>query len=106
MHDRSAERAAGFVDIGTHGAAVEWDTLVFDVRLEPIVRHAEHELLHQDVGHHRRVHSPRGNNVLGNGTPSTVGPSLPGTSYLATRLTNTEKPPRRNNTPDAGHSTA
>jgi hypothetical protein len=41
-----AERAAGFVDVATRHASVELDTLIENMLLEPVVRHAEPELLH------------------------------------------------------------
>jgi hypothetical protein len=55
VDDGCAERAAGLFDVTTHDAAAELDALIRQVLLESMVRHAERELLHQDVRDHRRV---------------------------------------------------
>jgi hypothetical protein len=49
MNNGRTERAAGFFDVAAHHAAIELNALIGDVLLEPIVRHAERELLHEDV---------------------------------------------------------
>jgi hypothetical protein len=50
VHDGGAERAARFVGVAAHGAAIELDFLILDVLLEPVMRHAERKLLHHEEG--------------------------------------------------------
>ncbi len=55
VHDRRADGVAGFFDVAAHHATPKLDALVLDVLLEPVVRHAQRELLHHDVGDDRRM---------------------------------------------------
>ena len=52
------ERAARFVGVATHRAAIELRIVLSQVLLEPVVRDAERELLHQDERHDGRVKKP------------------------------------------------